>query len=208
MTLETSRIARYTRTAMVLHWLIAVLIALNVALIWSVDLLPDDAVRPVIDTHKSIGITVLGLVLMRLLWRAAHAPPPLPETYARWEKTAAHAAHIALYLLILAMPLSGWMHDSAWKAAGDIPMYLFGLFQWPRIGWIMQLDPVLKERLHDVFGAVHVWLSYVLYALVTLHIAAALKHQWWDKHTELERMLPARDGDSPFTASPARRPPA
>jgi len=190
-------IRRYTRTAMILHWLIAVLMLVNVALIWSVGWLPDDRVRPVIDAHKSFGITVLGLVLLRLLWRAANPPPPLPAAYPAWEKAAAHIAHIALYLLILALPLSGWMHDSAWKAAADIPMYWFGLFQWPRIGWIMQIEPGLKERLHDVFGGIHVWLSYLLYALFVLHVGAALKHQWWDKHPELERMLPGPTRHNP-----------
>ncbi|MDB5652545.1 MAG: cytochrome [Tardiphaga sp.] len=179
---------------MILHWLVAALIVVNVGLIWSVDWLPDDSVRLVIDAHKSTGITVLGLVLLRLLWRAAHPPPPLPEAYPRWERAAAHAGHIALYLLILALPLSGWMHDSAWKAAGEVPMYWYGLFQWPRIGWIMHIEPALKERLHDLFGGLHAWLSYVLYALFVLHVGAALKHQWWDKHAELQRMLPDRTG--------------
>lgn len=191
---------------MILHWLIAVLITINVALIWSVDLIPEDSIRPVIDAHKSFGITVLGLVLMRLLWRAANKPPPLPASYPPAEKAAAHGAHIALYVLMIGLPLSGWMHDSAWKAAGEIPMYLFGLFQWPRIGWIMQLEPVFKERMHDVFGGIHVWLSYALYALVGLHIAAALKHQWWDGHPELQRMLPGGDAPSPSPLSPAQRP--
>jgi cytochrome b561 len=197
-------IERYTRTAMVLHWLIALFILTNVALIWSVDILPEDSIRPVIDAHKSFGITVLGLVLMRILWRFANRPPPLPEFYAPAEKAAAHAAHIALYGVMLALPLTGWMHDSAWKAAGEIPMYWFGLIQWPRIGWIMHIEPGLKERLHDVFGSAHIWLSYVLYALVGLHVAAALKHQWWDGHPELQRMLPGPDG-APVTRLPQPR---
>lgn len=186
----TGQTQRYTQVAMVLHWLVAVLIVINVALIWSVDFLPDDNVRPVIDTHKSTGITVLGLVLLRLLWRAAHPPPPLPEAYPEWEKRSAHTAHIALYLLILALPLSGWLHDSAWKAAAQFPMKLFYLVPWPRIGLIANLDPATKEIFHMVSGRIHAWLSYLLYALFVLHVGGALKHQWWDKHPELERMLP------------------
>jgi cytochrome b561 len=197
-------IQRYTHTAMVLHWLIALLILINLALIWSVDVLPEDSIRPVIDAHKSFGITVLGLVLMRLLWRAANRPPPLPSAYPPAERAAAHAAHIALYVVMLALPLSGWMHDSAWKAAGEIPMYLFGTFQWPRIGWIMQIEPGLKERLHDVFGGIHVWLSYALYTLVVLHIGAALKHQWWDGHPELQRMLPGESDSDRVSSAPSR----
>ncbi len=185
-------VLRYSRTAMVLHWLIAALITVNIVLIWCVDYLPDEAARPVIDTHKSFGITVLGLAIMRLLWRFAHRPPPLPADYPPWEKTAAHAAHIALYVLIFAMPLSGWMHDSAWKDADKFPMKLYALIPWPRIGWIADLDPQTKERMHDLFGMAHTRLSYVLYALFVLHVAAALKHQWIDKHPELERMLPER----------------
>ncbi|CAN5219421.1 cytochrome b [soil metagenome] len=201
---STLPIQRYTRIAMLLHWLIALLILINVVLIWSVDLLPEDSIRPVIDAHKSFGITVLGLMLMRLLWRATHRPPPLPSAYPPAEKIAAHAAHVALYAVMLGLPLSGWMHDSAWKAASEIPMYLFGLFQWPRIGWIMALEPAFKERMHDMFGGIHIWLSYALYTLVALHIGAALKHQWWDGHAELQRMLPGETDSDRLSNAPSR----
>ena len=96
---------RYTRTAIVLHWLIAILILVNVALGWFGEDLPEAWVRPAIDTHKSIGITVLGLALMRLLWRFTHPAPPLPASYPRWEKVGAHLAHALLYVLILAIPV-------------------------------------------------------------------------------------------------------
>ena len=183
---------RYTRFAIALHWLVAVLIGVNLVLIWSVNSVPDDYVRPMIDTHKSIGITVLGLAVLRLLGRVTHAPPPLPTTYQVWEQRLSHWAHIGLYVLIFAMPLTGWMHDSAWKAAATHPMYLFGTVQWPRIGWIMHLDPVTKETLHGAFGQAHKQLSRVLYALVALHILGALKHQFIDRKPELQRMLPGR----------------
>ena len=181
---------RYTGVAMILHWTIAVLIAANLALVWCVGYWPDSWARPMIDTHKSIGITVLGLVLLRLLWRAAHPPPPLPQGYPRWERWAAHAAHAGLYLLVAAIPLSGWLHDSAWKGAPTHPMKLFWLVPWPRIAAIANLDPAAKEHFHDVFFTIHTWLAYVLYGLFALHVAAALKHQWIDKEPELQRMLP------------------
>ena len=183
---------RYTRIAMFLHWIIAVLIGLNLLLVWFVDKWPKSWTRPVIDTHKSIGITVLGLVLLRLLWRASHPPPPLPQGYPRWERWAAHLAHAALYVLILAIPLSGWMHDSAWKGGPTHPMKLFWLVPWFRIAPIATMAPAAKEHLHDVFFAIHKWLAYVLYGLFGLHVAAALKHQWLDKQPELQRMLPGR----------------
>jgi len=181
-------IDRYTRTAVVLHWLVAVLIVINVALGLSADSLPDDWVRPVIDAHKSTGITVLGLVLLRILWRIGHPPPPLPGTYARWERLGAHAAHGVLYALMLLLPLSGWLHDSAWKDAATHPMQLFGLVPWPRIGFIESIEPVTKESLHDLFGTFHTAFGYILYALLALHVGGALKHQLLDRERELERM--------------------
>lgn len=181
---------RYTRTAMFFHWLIALLIFINLLLAWTFDLVPAAWGRPAVDVHKSIGITVLGLAIMRVLWRIANPPPPLPKVFNKVERTGAHAVHIGLYLLILAIPLSGWLHDSAWRDAATHPMQWFYLFQWPRIGFIMHLDPQLKETLHSVFGRLHSWLAYVLYALFVLHVAGALKHEWWDRHSVLQRMLP------------------
>ena len=181
---------RYTRTAMLLHWLVALLIVANVTLAWTVDWFPEDMVRPVIDTHKSIGITVLGLALLRVLWRLSHRPPPLPRSYPRLERTGAHAAHLLLYALILGLPISGWIHDSAFKDAAAHPLLLFGLVPWPRIAPIMALDPATKERVHAVWFQIHSWLGYALYALVALHVLGALKHQLIDRKPELERMLP------------------
>ena len=182
--------SRYTRTAMMLHWIIAILMICNVALGLSADSLPDDWVRPAIDTHKSIGITVLGLVLLRILWRVSHRPPPLPAEFPSWERTGAHVAHFLLYLLMIGLPLSGWLHDSAWKDAATHPMRLFNLFPWPRIGYVMNLDPALKETLHNRFGALHTWLGYALYALFALHVGGALKHEWIDRKSVLKRMIP------------------
>jgi len=175
---------------MALHWLVAALMFANLVLIWVVDSVPDEQVRLVIDTHKSLGITLLGLAILRLLWRYAHPPPPLPSSYARWERRASHVAHGLLYLLMFLMPLSGWMHDSAWRDAATHPMQWFGLVPWPRIGWIMGLEPSLKETLHTAFGALHRYAGYALYALFTLHVLAALKHQFVDREPELQRMLP------------------
>jgi len=181
---------RYTRPAIVLHWLIALLMAINVLIMLTIDHWPDDWVRPAVDTHKSIGITVLGLVVLRILWRWTHTPPPMPDSYGRTERRAAHAAHMALYLVMILLPITGWMHDSAWKDAADYPMKLFGLVPWPRIGWITSIEPATREVLHDRFGAWHGWAGYVLYALFALHVIGALKHQFVDHERELQRMLP------------------
>ena len=183
-------VQRYTRTAMLFHWLIAAGIIVNVALAWIWPYLADTSVRPAIDTHKSIGVTVLGLAVMRLLWRWTHRPPPFPADYTPVERKAAHGVHWAFYVLIFAMPLTGWIMDSAYKDAASHPMYWFGLFQWPRIAAVMHLDPALRDRVHDGFGAAHVYLSWVIYALFALHVGAVAKHEWIDGDRELKRMLP------------------
>ncbi len=185
--------SQYSRTAMLLHWIVAILILGNVALgLSAAHWLPDDSVRPVIDFHKSVGITVLGLVLLRILWRASHKPPPLPRSFPGWERVLAHFAHFLLYLLMIGLPLSGWAHDSAWKDAASHPMQLFGLFEWPRIGFLMNLDPAVKEslHLHDRLGTLHTWLGYALYALLAMHIGGALKHEWIDRKSVITRMVP------------------
>ncbi len=129
---------------------------------------------------------------MRVLWRATHPPPPLPPSYRRWERAASHGAHRLLYLLILALPPTGWMHDSAWKEAAAHSMRLFGLIPWPRITFIADVEPNLKERMHDLFGLMHMSCAWALYALLALHIAGALKHEFVDRERELARTWPAR----------------
>jgi len=182
--------ARYTRLAMLFHWAVAVLITLNVFLALTVDDMPKSLERPFIDAHKSSGITVVGLAFLRGLWRWANPPPPYPAGYAPWERKAANAAHYALYGLIFLLPLTGWIHDSAWKGAPTHPLNLFWVIPWFRFGFIETLDPATKETLHTVFFQIHSALAYVLYAVLALHIAGALKHQFLDKQPELQRMLP------------------
>lgn len=179
---------RYTSLAISLHWLIAVAIAINIALALTWDFYPEEQIRPAIDLHKSIGITVLGLAALRLLWRFTHRPPPLPTTYQQWEIRLSHLTHILLYVLIFAMPITGWMHDSAWKDAASHPMTLYGIIPWPRIGLITAIEPVEKEKLHDLFGGLHEAVAYAIYVLAGLHILGALKHQFLDKQREFQRM--------------------
>ena len=180
----------YTRTAIVLHWVVAFGIACNLILVWLVGTLPDGATRALVDTHKSIGLTILGLALMRLLWRIGHKPPPLVSGLHRLERAGAHAAHWCLYALIFAMPLSGYIHDSAWRGASTHPLVLFGLIPFPRIWALQHLPPPQRDHVHDVFFAIHSTLAYALYALVALHVLGALKHQFIDRQPEIQRMWP------------------
>jgi cytochrome b561 len=182
------RTDKYTGVAVFLHWTVAVLIGCNIVLGLGSNYVPDADVRPVIDLHKSIGITVLGLVLVRVIWRLTHRPPPLPADYRRWEVAAAQAAHLALYALILALPVTGWIHDSAWSAAASHPMFLFWVIPWFRLGFITGLDPATKDYLHTLFGIIHTYLGYALYVVLGLHVLGALKHQFFDRQPELQRM--------------------
>ncbi len=179
---------RYTTTAIVLHWLIAALIGCNIVLGLTADSLPEGWTRPAIDLHKSFGLTVLGLVILRILWRLSHPPPPLPASYSRLERIGAHAAHVLLYGLILLLPISGWLHDSAFKDAAAHPLRLFWIIPWFRISAVQNLPPAQKEVAHSQLFALHAWSGYALYALLALHIAGALKHQFIDRHAELQRM--------------------
>jgi cytochrome b561 len=181
---------KYSKPAIFLHWAIALCIGLNMTLGLTAEQFPDEWIRPAIDTHKSMGITVLGLVLLRIMWRMANQPPALPASFGTWERRLASAGHVGLYVLMLCIPLSGWMHDSAWKDAATHPMQLFYTISWPRIGFIEQIQPELKEYLHDLLGLVHRSLNWALLALFLAHIGAVVKHHIKDKEPVLQRMLP------------------
>jgi cytochrome b561 len=189
---QKSQASNYSSTAIALHWLIAALILLNVVLGFGANFVQDEYVRGFVDLHKSIGITVLGLAIVRILWRLTHRPPPLPSKNSPLERLAAHSAHWMLYVLIFAIPISGWLHDSAWKEAATHPVFLYGIIPWPRISWIQNMEPAKKEHLHAFLFNIHVYLNYALYALLAVHILGALKHQYWDGEAELQRMAPAK----------------
>jgi cytochrome b561 len=179
---------KYTPVAVILHWLIAALIGANICLGLGANYVSDVLVRPMVDLHKSIGITVLGLALLRLAWRLTHRPPALPADYGRWEARAAQVAHVALYILIFALPVTGWIHDSAWSAAASHPMSLYGIIPWFRLGFVTGLDPATKDAVHTLFGTAHTYLGYALYVVLALHVMGALKHQFFDKQPELQRI--------------------
>jgi len=186
--MDRSEVApRYTRVAATLHWAMAVMIIGNVVLALVAESLPDDLIRPGIDLHKSIGITVLGLVALRVLWRVANPPPKLPREYPVWQRRLSHAAHMVLYGLMIVMPVSGWLHDSAFKDAAKHPLMLFWVVPWFRIGAVEGLEPASKEAFHSALYTVHAVSAYALYGLLALHVLGALKHQW-DGGQELQRM--------------------
>ncbi len=172
---------RYGSVAQVLHWAIVVMLIVQVTLGKVAHELPVGLERLVMMArHKSLGITILGLALVRLAWRWIDRPPP-PPPMPRWQSLAARLNHRALYGLLFALPLSGWLMSSA----ANRPVSWFGLAQLPDF---VAPDPGLK----DLFEETHELLVNVLFALAGLHVAAALKHQFIDRDGLLQRMLPGR----------------
>ncbi|MEP7155964.1 MAG: cytochrome b [Betaproteobacteria bacterium] len=173
---------RYTRTAMSLHWLIAVmlLISLSVGLYMTGLKLSPDKLK-LYSWHKWAGVTIFMLVVLRCVWRLFHTPPPLPASMPGWQKFSAEATHYLLYALMFAIPLSGWLMSSA---KGFQTVY-FGVLPLPDL---LQKNQELGELLESV----HKYLNYTLIGVIVLHAAAALQHHFIVKDDVLRRMLPGR----------------
>ncbi|AXS80238.1 cytochrome b [Dechloromonas sp. HYN0024] len=170
----------YTRTAMTLHWLMAILLFALLALGFYMSDLPlsPDKLK-FYSWHKWAGVTAFLLVTIRLVWRITHRPPALPESMPKFMQFAAHAGHLALYGLMIAIPLSGWLMSSA----KGFQTVWFGLLPIPDL-----LDK--NKELGDLLATIHESLNLLLIAVLVGHIGAALKHHFIDKDDILTRMLP------------------
>ena len=176
----------YHRFAILLHWVLG----LSLILLFGVGLymadLPFSPQRlKLYNWHKWAGVTLLVLSAVRLAWRLTHRPPALPASVAAampaWQRVAHHATHHAFYLLFFVVPLLGW----AYSSAAGFPIVLFGSLPLP------DFVPV-SEGLADLLKPLHKFSAFALAALVVVHVAAALKHQWVDRDGLLARMLPGR----------------
>jgi cytochrome b561 len=179
----------YSGVAIALHWLIAGLIIANIGLAWWFNTLKGPAEVAPLALHKSIGITVLLLSLVRIGWRFTSAPPPLPAYMRPWERWLAKATHLVFYLLMLGLPLSGWAMVSASPLIKVHPTVLFGVIPWPALPY-PGLDSDQVHAARKLFGAGHSLLAKVAYAAIVLHVAGALKHQIVDRDDMLGRMIP------------------
>jgi cytochrome b561 len=170
----------YGSVAKLFHWTIFLLIATLLVVgfrMTDIQSMPDKFF--VYGIHKSLGITVLLLVLIRLGWKMANVQPILPASLSSFEKFAAHAGHVLLYMLIIAMPLSGWMMSSA----SGFPVSVFGWFTLPDL---VGPDKDLKALLVET----HYVLAWAIIVTVTGHALAALLHHFYHKNNVLRRMLP------------------
>jgi len=178
----TQTMPRYANTAILLHWLIAILIVCTFLL--GVTMVDIQGITPTklkyFSWHKWLGVTVLGLVCLRLLWRLYHPAPPYPAGMPGWQQKAASGLHGLLYVLMFAVPLSGYFYS----LAAGVPVVYLGLIPLPVL-----IDP--NPEIKDKLKMLHFALNRIMVACVMLHILAALKHQFIDRDGVLMRMWPA-----------------
>ncbi|MGH8852707.1 MAG: cytochrome b [Telluria sp.] len=172
---------RYTAPAIALHWLIALAIIATFTLGLVMTEIPGLTPTKLkyYSWHKWAGVTILALAALRLLWRLFHRPPPYADPIPAWQRVAAHGLHWLLYVLMFAVPLSGYFYS----LASGVPVVWFGVLKLPVL---IAADPDLKAVLKDV----HYWLNMLLATLVGLHVAAAFKHLLVDRDGVMGRMLP------------------
>jgi cytochrome b561 len=172
--------ARYSSVAIWFHWIIAALIIVNLFL----GLFHEDFAKATRGTmmffHKSIGMTVLALTLLRLLWRLTHRPPAYDPVMKKWEMSLARVTHWLFYGLLLAVPMTGWLLSSSGGRATSV----FGLFT------IGALPVSQSEGSRDLFDTLHELLAYGIIALVLLHVGGALKHHLEGHRHMFGRMAP------------------
>jgi cytochrome b561 len=169
---------RYSNVSVFLHWIIALLIVVNICL----GLMMGAHIRGVFPYHESVGLTVLLLSVIRLLWRLANPWPPLPAQMAGWEKALSRIVHVLFYVAIIAIPLMGWLAVSASPGDHGIPKF------W---GVVIPRLPITQDHeLHEQLGDIHAWMVWATVGLLVLHIAGAWKHTYMQKDHELARMIP------------------
>jgi len=172
----------YTWTAITLHWATALLVISAAVLGIYMHELPFSPTKlKLYSYHKWIGVTVFMFALMRLAWRSAHPAPSVPEGMPFWERIAAKGAHAALYVLMLVVPIAGWVMSSAHG------------FQTVYLGIVPIPDLLGKDKeLAEMLEKVHALFSLSFMALIVLHAAAAFKHHFINKDNVLRRMLGLR----------------
>lgn len=173
---------RWGGLAKAFHWTIMLLILAQAAIgLTMVNLPRRPSVFAVYDLHKSIGLTILALAILRLAWRAVDRRPADVPGMPSWQRRLAHATHVLLYVLIFAVPLSGWLFDSA---TGLRPLHWWGVVPMP------SLTGGPDRSLADFTRALHHWMFWTMVVIVLGHVAAACKHHFIDNDDTLRRMLP------------------
>jgi cytochrome b561 len=179
---------RYTSVAIGLHWTIALLILFNLGLGFFMEGFKPELRGVIVPLHISSGLTVLTLTAFRIAWRLTHPPPPFIDALKPWERTAAHTVHGLIYVLMVVMPITGWSIISAHQPRPGGGPKFWGLISVPPIPPIAHLEVNAQKAAHASFVNIHSVGAWIFVALLLLHVGAALKHQFHDRHAELERM--------------------
>ena len=182
---------RYGSVAIAFHWVIAALIATNLGLgFYFANVMDHNAPGffTVVQTHKSIGLTVLVLSVMRLAWRLVNPIPPLPTDFGIGMRVLARGTHYLFYFLILAVPFLGWMLVST--SPRGTPTFYFGSFQWPQLPILSTLPRPEKRYYVQLIASAHAIAAYSALGLLLLHASAALWHHFKRRDPILKRMLP------------------
>jgi len=184
----TTTSTTYTSVAKFLHWTIALAILGMIVLGWVMGDIPrgDPLKFTLFQAHKSIGITILLLSIFRLAWRLTHTAPPLPTDMKNWERRLSKTIVVLFYILIIGMPLTGWVIVST--SPLNIPTMLYGVFPWPHLPILPTLAN--KKEIGEAMEEFHGFLAYAILALLTLHIGGALKHHFISRDDVLTRMTP------------------
>ena len=181
---------RYGRVAMSLHWLIAAFVIVNIGFgLYMGDLPRSDPNKfTLIQLHKSIGLTVLVLSVVVVVWRLMNPSPRWPSGMSLAMRFTARATHILLYVLIVAIPLSGWLFVSA--SPLGMPTPYFFLFGWPNLPFFAGMTREAVHPYHEFYQTIHVWLAWSAIVLVPIHVLAALYHQFVLRDHLLARIVP------------------
>ena len=178
----------YTKVAIILHWLIGVSIIGMLVMGLLLENIPNDYKFMAYQLHKSFGLSILVLSVLRLLWRLTHKAPAFPDYMSKFERLAAKLTHVAFYILMIGLPLSGWALVSSAPPPYNFPIHWFGLFDWPYLPVLSEIEN--KESVSHAFGEVHEILANVTIFLLALHVGGALKHHFVNKDDVLARMIP------------------
>lgn len=183
------RVVRFNHVAIFFHWVVAALILANIIIAWQFHSIHGALGSAILKIHKSIGITILLLSVLRLMWRLLNPPPPFAITMQVWEMGAAKIVERGFYFIMFAMPLTGWAIVSA--SSLPAPITLFGVVRLPCIPSLATLPFDQKLRMYGLSVAAHHLLARITYALLAVHVLAALRHQFLKRDAVLARMIPA-----------------
>jgi cytochrome b561 len=212
--------SRYTVVAITLHWLMALALLSMIPMGWWMadEIKAEDPARRafaehIFQIHKSVGFSILALSLVRLGWRFAHPVPPLPEAMPGWQKQVARGVQVLFYVIMVALPLSGWVYVSAGysvelERALQLPTLWFGLFEIPHLPFITGQDEAARIGIAEGSMRAHSLMAWGVIVLTALHGGGALKHQFVDKDGVLGLMVPGLGPKGEIDLAPKSRAPA